>query len=582
VALANQLQDDFSGGLYVGRKAPPTAVYDCVNGLINDEGLIFRRGGSEYKSNTAVDPVVNLADAYTAAGQRTIFTGGILHGSSWTLDTDDQTPVVISGPFEALTRGAAANGAVFFPFARPGYIWAYAGSRLGSSYSTGTMAVTNGSADVTGTGTAWLTHLDAGSLIAINGAGDRLYAVRSVGSDTSLTLTEPWAFTTGSGVTYQSADIFEIQPAPIVDYYQTGSSRTSGLFITSVGAQPRLVVATKQRVFMSNRGTPTVFDATDYLELPSDVEITGADALGGTAVIFTTRGVWGLSNLDFDAVDAVGNVQWQQQQLNKDLILWGDAGVAAWAGRFVVPAVDDVWLFSLDGPPEIISGSRFPGDGGIRTLYRGYVSSGFQPGIASVYRGHYLLPIVDPDDDYAVQDVLVCRLDRGFTWTRWAGHAAGIAYAQRVGASSRTPKLLGASGSRVTDLTGCFDPTDSNTTDADGTAPDFELVTRDMPTGANQPGFAAKVRARYELDSDTATIAVAFSSDQDDGVFTDLTERGEQDGGSGWAASDGSKYQWAIVGKRRERIRFRFRLTGASSRFVLRSIELLTRPSGKQ
>lgn len=77
-------------------------------------------------------------------------------------------------------------------------------------------------------------------------------------------------------------------------------------------------------------------------------------------------------------------------------------------------------------------------------------------------------------------------------------------------------------------------------------------------------------------------IAVDFSSDQDDGVFTELTDRGEQGGAAGWGPSDGSKYQWADVQKRRERIRFRVRVTGACASFVLRSIEMLTKPSGKQ
>jgi hypothetical protein len=77
-------------------------------------------------------------------------------------------------------------------------------------------------------------------------------------------------------------------------------------------------------------------------------------------------------------------------------------------------------------------------------------------------------------------------------------------------------------------------------------------------------------------------VGVEFSSDQDEGVFTALTEKGEQGGADGWGASDGSKYQWALVAKRRERIRYRVTQTGAAASFIFRSLEQLIRPSGKQ
>jgi hypothetical protein len=340
------------------------------------------------------------------------------------------------------------------------------------------------------------------------------------------------------------------------------------------------------------------------------------------------------------------------------------------------------------------------------------------------------------------------------------------AYAERVGSTTRSPKLLGISGQRVLDLTATLTPTSSNPTDADGTTADAVLTTRDYPTGANQPGFVKTVRGRYELvdpyvddfeatadgtlgspwlawigpmpdvasgevvqpsgnfgdasrpesvgpdsfcqatfpsvvpaqislnfgvgirltahssaangymfeisdagtghrprlyrgaafttvatgttitggtiqaikitavgttitgwvkvagawvSAVTATDATysaagypgfwvqktsgsdfgvdevawgpgtappavtpAFSSDADAGAFTTLTSRSEQAGLEGWDRSDGSKYQWASVNKKREKIRFRFTVTGPSASFVWRALEMLTRPSGKQ
>jgi hypothetical protein len=259
--------------------------------------------------------------------------------------------------------------------------------------------------------------------------------------------------------------------------------------------------------------------------------------------------------------------------------------VASWQGALLIPAIDDVYLFSLDGPPQPITGSRSDAfDDGIRALYRSYVKAGYQPGLASVHRGHYWLPVMNGT---TLVDVLVCRLDRGMTWTRWTGHAANSAYAQELGATTRSPKLYGIKGRRVLDLSSTLDPIAGNASDADGTVADCVITTRDYPIG-QQPGFVERLRLRYQLTDDGSggttapTVAVAVSSDQDAGVFTTLTELGEQGGGTGGIVSSGAKYMWWKVRKRRERIRFRITVTGACAGFVLRSLELLIRPQGKQ
>lgn len=67
-------------------------------------------------------------------------------------------------------------------------------------YSAGTVSVTNGSAVVTGSGTAWLATLGAGDVF-LAPDGQR-YAILSVGSDTSLTLGTAYLGSTLSGQTY--------------------------------------------------------------------------------------------------------------------------------------------------------------------------------------------------------------------------------------------------------------------------------------------------------------------------------------------------------------------------------------------
>jgi Phage tail repeat like len=74
-------------------------------------------------------------------------------------------------------------------------------------YTQGTVTVTNGSATVTGTGTAWLTEIGASDLFTIVGTGT-VYQVSAVASDTSLTLTTTFAGTTGSGLDYVIARDF--------------------------------------------------------------------------------------------------------------------------------------------------------------------------------------------------------------------------------------------------------------------------------------------------------------------------------------------------------------------------------------
>lgn len=70
-----------------------------------------------------------------------------------------------------------------------------------AGYTTGTIAVTNGSPTVTGTGTAWEDKLAAGDKIRL--ASSRVwYTVLSVDSDTQITLSANFAEATASGESY--------------------------------------------------------------------------------------------------------------------------------------------------------------------------------------------------------------------------------------------------------------------------------------------------------------------------------------------------------------------------------------------
>lgn len=567
--------------MYRGREAPDNAVYDAINGLVNDEGQIIRRGGGAYVTTSdAGANLFSLKSSYYPAPSalRTLAFSTTNHYAVSGTGFVTLAASGISPPYPPPqgSRVAAANKLSIWPIFSnlvppvPATA-AYGGSLKTSVYSTGTVTVTNGSTTVTGVGTSWSANVDAGMIMDVNAVNDgRYYVVKQVNSNTSLTLDETWKGTTTAGASYEASPI---STSGLYDaIFQPVASTDAKPYVAYVGR--RLLLAYGTRVAFSPLDLPGLQNVDEYHELPGDAFITGIDGVGDTAIVFTTEGVWTISGLFFDAVDAYGNVQQTVSRGNSDVVLWGDAGIAQWAGGFIVPAVDDVFALGPDMSATPISES-------IRGLYRGYVKAGYQPGMAAVHRGHLLLPIMSGTTQI---DLLVCRLDRGLAWTRWAGHSAGPGMATQVGASTRSPKLLAVKAQRVLDLTDTMEPAAANALDADGTTSDLVVITRDYPLGAQQPGFAKNARLRYELvaASSSPTVSLAFTSDQDGGTFSTLTDKGLQSGGTGGAVSDGSKYSWWLLAKRRERLRLRITVTGACASFVLRSVEILLRPSGRQ
>jgi hypothetical protein len=255
-------------------------------------------------------------------------------------------------------------------------------------------------------------------------------------------------------------------------------------------------------------------------------------------------------------------------------VLWGDAGIGGWSGALIVPALDDVYLIDAGGPQGVVSE-------GIRALYRSYVKEGYKPGIATVYRGHYILPILNSDS--AVFDTLVCRLDlrdsRGNTrpaWTRWDGAARGTAWATRTGAGA--PSLFTGRSGYLMDATGVFLPSAANKDDDVAVRPgfDFDVTTRDYDTGPGNRNSISGLRMRYELvdaAADNPTIAASYSTGPEGAAFTALSTSAPENDGS-------DPYTWRFV-KRTRRARFRFLSSGPSANLKLRVVEVLVRPSSR-
>jgi hypothetical protein len=482
-------------------------------------------------------------------------------------------------PFTA-ARGVEAGGILFFSTDGGGTDpteVAYAGSRKTAAYATGTVSATLGSATVTGVGSAWLANVDAGMILVDAGTLKLIGVVKSVESDTSLTLQRAAAFSPAA-VSYSLAPALQYWPGvfrPIEArrwYFAAAGQR----LIRAADNRAYLSVHASDDTFASGAIYPGYIAAsTDYHELPHEAVVIGADSIADTAVLFTTSGSWAIGNLAYDLTDAAGNAQHTVARVN-DLILWGDSGITAWRGSLVVPAIDDVYLMALGAAPVPVSSAITP-------LYRSYVKAGYKPGKASVHRSHYFLPVLDASD--VPVDTLVCRLDgtdsRGLIrpgWVRWANHAGtSRAFAERIGATTRQPRLLGLNGLRLTNLSECFVPTSSNKNEADASTHNLTIITRDYATRRTGTTVWKYLRARFELTdaaTDNPTFTLEYQLGPPSGTWTAI---------SGAAAeSDGTDdYEWA-PDARSQAIRFRIKSSGPAAKAVLRSLELFYRQSGRR
>ena len=493
--LAELQQADFSAGTFRSvdrRLIPDNGAYDIVNGLLNDDGSVYRRGGATYQSTAFSGSGLRwIWESIFTAGRRTLFANTSDFG---VLGVDDQTPVNLGG--SGLTQPVRAAQVGDLLFIDGGTV--YGGSRRTSGYSTGTVSVTNGSPTVTGSGTTWSTNVDAGSLL--NVGGNRYYVVQAVNSDTSITLTENYGGTTAAGSAYATV------PLGSADF-ANDRARSSQHY---AAVASRLISGEGRKVWISDGIDPDTgylqsqtFQDTGNHELPNGAEVVGLAAVGTKCLVFTTQGLFVITNLAFDIVDTLGNQQHGVQQLSQDLVLWGKAGLASWQQQVIAPCTDGCYLLDGTSSPQLISRSITP-------LLSDYQRQGLQPGGASVYRNHYFLPVIDGGG--TVQDMLVCRLDRAaqtrvglvFPWTRFNGFAGDCsAVTTRIGQSSaaRQPVLLGASNAtngRVLNLSSMFTPDTPYAEDADGTSHDLDLITRDFPL--NQvPDLVRRVHMDYVL-----------------------------------------------------------------------------------
>jgi hypothetical protein len=274
----------------------------------------------------------------------------------------------------------------------------------------------------------------------------------------------------------------------------------------------RLVIGQGRFVRFSASGNPRLFDPTDFHELPEGAQIRGLATIKSTLLVFTGYGIWAIENLDLDLTDDAGNPQQVMQKLIPELGLLHESGLVEWSGRIIAPCGSRIMLIDTVSAPVSISDSIPP-------LYSQHVLAGDLPGGAKVYRNHLFLPWLNAAG--VPLSTLVCRLNRPvnaratyYPFSIFTGHAASMVMGDMASVTNAPTMLAAHADGRIVDYQGIFDPDAQHAADADGTTPEFDLETRDFPTGNGQPNHLRALRLSYTLQplaGGTPAVDAAFS-----------------------------------------------------------------------
>jgi hypothetical protein len=409
-------QDDFGAGMLRGLAPdvqPGVGVYNAVNGLLNDDGDVYRRGGTRF-------------------------------------------------------YGAGLPGPVTFGWS------GYLGNVPCQLYATATDLYT-----LDGAGNP--VHLSPGGLdgpVQAAVVADRVWLPNGKVYD-------------GNAVT---------------DWARPPDVPASGPLRLAATAN-RLIVACGNRVAFSVPDDPANFVVDDFHALPSGVQVVGLASIRDTLLVFSNYGLWSITNLALDLTDPAGNVQQALSLVTPEVSLIHESGLCAWAGRIVAPCIDRCYLVDALSPPTPISDSIVP-------VYMAAVRAGQRPGGAKVFRNHLLLPLLA---NGTPQAVLICRLNRPvrgrlvyYPWSALTGHAGGLLGAD-VNLLGPAPRFVaGHTSGRLVDLTDLFNPDASNASDADGSVFEFDVETRDFPTGNGNLNHVRALALRYTMTG-AASVQAGYS-----------------------------------------------------------------------
>lgn len=491
-------QNDFGAGSQL-EVAPhlidPRGFARCENGMLDDDGSIYKRGGSVKFGEAAFGTHGKFAwEGQMSIGRRTVIANNADFGVTAT-DVKGTAIVNLGGAGFPVLPGSA----VFFQhmlFIDGGTI--YGGSRKAADYSTGTVTVTKGSATVVGAGTAWVANVDPGMLFKI-GAGQRIYVVKEVLGNTELVLMEAYEGATEGGHAYTLRRLEEAG----TPYLRRERYAVAG---------ERLICMEGRRLDFSEPNKPHLYKATifpqetvveNFHELQEGVRILAGRSIGvDKLLVFHTGGITSFSSMAKSIVDGNGNSQHRIDIYSRDVVLWGTGtGIASSRTTFIIPAIDNAYLIDGVSAPVPLADSIIP-------RYRDLLGQGCVPGGSWVTREHLFLPILSSTG--VPVDLLVCRLDKPFSyrnkrlypWSFLAGAGAliGGAAVRHPKEGGELPRVLGmASDGQLVELLGYFNPEEANSADHDATVPVFSLLTRDFGAGDGGIHRWRKLQLFYEL-----------------------------------------------------------------------------------
>lgn len=588
MGLESLKQQDLSAGMWrslAAHRIPQNGCWDLTDFLIDNQGLPYERGGIGVHSGTATSSNFTvLYDALLSVGRRTFWATttemGVLDPADGVtpITIDDATGFLVGIP--SPRRATVVGGRMYID---GGLV--YGGATKAAEYSTGTVAMTKGSTTVVGTGTSWAANLGPGMILNFPTPGEN-YVVASVTDNTHLELTAPFKGATASGLLYAVRAIGA--SITLSDIYGTAGRRllalgdrrggTSGDTVHFSRNQDPINEITRsdgsfEGIEMEPDEDPENFQDGDFHQIPNGPEGLGIASWGDTAIIFTTDGVWLISNMDLQPVDSAGNMQQQLTHNAPQVVLWHRNGLAPFENAWVVPARDGIYIMGPDSLERV--------DTPITPLYRDYQRQGLTLGLATVVEGHYLLPILS-GINYV--DTLVCRLDRPVRtsagtirpWSHFSGLPVRAFCRQETAGAA--PKLLVASTGNKILRARYFEPAAVDNTD-NGTVFNGQIVTRDYPTGNGNQNLVRGLDVDYDLTDSasynpTLTAEFATTHPVETASYTSA-------GTAGSKGSDQLMIRQFDNPPRSRYVRFRIRSVGRLSSLLIRSLNVWVRGSTK-
>jgi hypothetical protein len=142
---------------------------------------------------------------------------------------------------------------------------------LTAPYTTGTVALTNGSATVTGTGTTWVAGMVGQEFYCSGLDSDRVYRISARNSNTEIEISPSFLGTTGSGETYT---------INYVRYTGPTDFDRGGAFYDQTGREMRYNAMTLEEFYRRRQVHRTT------VAWPTDIVVDQENAAGGTVTTY--------------------------------------------------------------------------------------------------------------------------------------------------------------------------------------------------------------------------------------------------------------------------------------------------------